>query len=231
MSAEDPLFILYTSGSTGTPKGVEHTTGGYLVYASLTHHYMSDLRADDVYWCTADCGWITGHTYIVYGPLSNGTTTLVFEGIPNYPDPSRLWRVVDKHLVNVFYTAPTAIRALMKDGDQWVTGTSRNSLRVLATVGEPINPEAWRWYFEIVGDRRCPIADTWWQTETGGFFFKLAFLGIMISPIPGAVGLKPGAACKPFFGIKVAILDRKHKEVVGEGEGDLCIAQSWPGIF
>src|SRR5690606_11349593 len=212
MNAEDPLFILYTSGSTGKPKGVLHTTGGYLVYASLTHEQVFDLREDDVYWCTADVGWITGHSYIVYGPLANGTTTVVFEGVPTWPDASRAWQVVDRHRVTVFYTAPTAIRALMREGDAPVKATSRASLRLLGTVSEPINPEAWRWYYEVVGDSRCPIVDTWWQTENGG---------ILISPIPGAIELKPGSATLPFYGIKPAIVDTHGKRIEGEGEGNL----------
>jgi len=220
MNAEDPLFILYTSGSTGKPKGVLHTTGGYLVYASLTHEQVFDLREDDVYWCTADVGWITGHSYIVYGPLANGTTTVVFEGVPTWPDASRAWQVVDRHRVTVFYTAPTAIRALMREGDAPVKATSRASLRLLGTVGEPINPEAWRWYYEVVGDSRCPIVDTWWQTENGG---------ILISPIPGAIELKPGSATLPFYGIKPALVDADGRLVEGAGEGNLVITDSWPG--
>jgi len=220
MNAEDPLFILYTSGSTGKPKGVLHTTGGYMVYASMTHQYVFDYKSKDVYWCTADIGWVTGHSYIIYGPLANGATTIMFEGIPNYPDSSRWWQIIDKHKVNIFYTAPTAIRALMKEGDQPVKKTSRKSLKLLGTVGEPINPEAWMWYYKIVGDSRCPIVDTWWQTETGG---------ILISPQPGATDLKPGSATKPFYGIKPAIVDDAGKVIKGVGKGKLCIASSWPG--
>ena len=220
MNAEDPLFILYTSGSTGKPKGVLHTTGGYLVYASYTHESVFDLRGDDVYWCTADVGWVTGHSYIVYGPLANGATSLIFEGVPNYPDTSRFWQVVDKHQVTTFYTAPTAIRALMRDGEGPVKATSRKSLRLLGSVGEPINPEAWRWYHEVVGDSRCPIVDTWWQTENGG---------ILISPLPGATDLKPGCATNPFFGIQPAIVDTNGKFIEGEGAGNLVITDSWPG--
>ncbi|MEO1191430.1 MAG: acetate--CoA ligase [Pseudomonadota bacterium] len=220
MGAEDPLFILYTSGSTGQPKGVLHTTGGYLVYASLTHQYVFDYHDGDVYWCTADVGWVTGHSYIVYGPLANGATTLMFEGVPNYPDTSRFWQVVDKHKVNIFYTAPTAIRALMRDGDEPVTRTSRKSLRVLGSVGEPINPEAWLWYHNIVGEGRCPIVDTWWQTETGG---------ILITPLPGATALKPGSATKPFFGVHPQIVDGEGNHLEGACEGNLCIVDSWPG--
>ncbi|MCB5362791.1 acetate--CoA ligase [Pusillimonas sp. CC-YST705] len=220
MEAEDPLFILYTSGSTGKPKGLLHTTGGYAVYASLTHQVVFDLREDDVYWCTADIGWITGHSYIVYGPLLNGATTLMFEGVPSYPDASRFWRVVDRHQVSIFYTAPTAIRALMREGEEPVKACSRQSLRVLGTVGEPINPQAWRWYHEVVGEGRCPIVDTWWQTENGG---------ILIAPLPGATTLKPGAATRPLFGVKPALIDNNGHEVLGEGEGQLVIADSWPG--
>ncbi|ALN64169.1 acetate--CoA ligase [Lysobacter antibioticus] len=220
MNAEDPLFILYTSGSTGKPKGVLHTTGGYLVYASFTHEAVFDLREDDIYWCTADVGWVTGHSYIVYGPLANGATALVFEGVPNYPDVSRFWNVIDKHKVSVFYTAPTAIRALMRDGDEPVKKTSRASLRLLGTVGEPINPEAWRWYYEVVGDSRCPIVDTWWQTETGG---------ILITPLAGAIDLKPGSASKPFFGVQPALVDANGGELEGEAEGNLVLKDSWPG--
>ncbi|MBZ4038093.1 acetate--CoA ligase [Novilysobacter selenitireducens] len=220
MNAEDPLFILYTSGSTGKPKGVLHTTGGYLVYASYTHECVFDLREDDVYWCTADVGWVTGHSYIVYGPLANGATALVFEGVPNFPDASRFWQVVDRHKVTVFYTAPTAIRALMREGEEPVQATSRASLRLLGTVGEPINPEAWRWYFEVVGESRCPIVDTWWQTETGG---------ILISPLPGATHLKPGSATTPFFGVQPALVDANGHTLQGEAEGNLVLTDSWPG--
>ena len=220
MGAEDPLFILYTSGSTGKPKGVLHTSGGYLLYAAMTHRYVFDCREDDIYWCTADVGWVTGHSYIVYGPLANGATTLMFEGVPNYPDSSRFWRVVDKHRVSIFYTAPTAIRALMREGDAPVAATSRASLRVLGSVGEPINPEAWLWYYNVVGDGRCPIVDTWWQTETGG---------IMITPLPGATALKPGSATRPFFGVKPVLVDGDGAVLEGEATGNLCIADSWPG--
>ena len=220
MSAEDPLFILYTSGSTGKPKGVLHTTGGYMVYASMTHQYIFDYKNKDIYWCTADIGWVTGHSYIIYGPLSNGATTIMFEGVPNYPDSSRWWQIVDKYKVNIFYTAPTAIRALMKEGDAPVKKTSRKSLKLLGTVGEPINPEAWMWYYKIVGDKKCPIVDTWWQTETGG---------ILISPQPGAINLKPGSATKPFYGIKPVIVDESGKILKGACKGRLCMAQSWPG--
>ncbi len=220
MNAEDPLFILYTSGSTGKPKGVMHTTGGYLVYTSMTHEYVFDCKEDDVYWCTADVGWITGHSYIVYGPLANGATSLVFEGVPTYPDASRLWQVVDKHKVSIFYTAPTAIRALMREGEEPVKKASRQSLRILGTVGEPINPEAWDWYHRVVGDRRCPIVDTWWQTETGG---------ILISPLPGATDLKPGSATVPFFGVKPVVVDNQGNELTGATEGNLCMGDSWPG--
>ena len=220
MAAEDPLFILYTSGSTGKPKGVLHTTGGYQLYAAMTHRYVFDYHDGDVYWCTADVGWITGHSYILYGPLANGATTLMFEGVPTYPDASRFWQVVDKHQVNIFYTAPTAIRALMSQGNDPVTRTSRSSLRLLGTVGEPINPEAWEWYFNTVGDARCPIVDTWWQTETGG---------ILITPLPGATGLKPGSATRPFFGIVPALLDADGKALEGAASGNLVITGSWPG--
>ena len=220
LSAEDPLFILYTSGSTGKPKGVLHSTGGYMVYASITHQYVFDYREGDIYWCTADVGWVTGHSYIVYGPLANGAVTLMFEGVPNYPDSSRFWQVCDKHQVNIFYTAPTALRALMREGDDPVKRTDRSSLRLLGTVGEPINPEAWMWYHKIVGEERCPIVDTWWQTETGG---------ILITPLPGATALKPGSATRPFFGIKPVIVDADGKEQEGACEGNLCIADSWPG--
>ena len=220
MDAEDPLFILYTSGSTGKPKGVLHTTGGYMVYASMTHQYIFNYKPKDIYWCTADIGWVTGHSYIIYGPLSNAATTIMFEGIPNYPTSSRWWEIVDKYKVNIFYTAPTAIRALMKEGDAPVKSTSRKSLKLLGTVGEPINPEAWMWYYKTVGESRCPIVDTWWQTETGG---------ILISPQPGAIDLKPGSATKPFYGIKPEILDEKGKVIKGEGQGRLCLAASWPG--
>ncbi|NVJ65569.1 MAG: acetate--CoA ligase [Gammaproteobacteria bacterium] len=220
MDAEDPLFILYTSGSTGKPKGVLHTSGGYILYAAMTHKYVFDYHDGDIYWCTADAGWITGHSYIFYGPLANGATTLMFEGVPNYPTASRFWDVVDKHKVNIFYTAPTAIRALMALGDEPVTSTSRQSLRLLGTVGEPINPEAWEWYDKVVGEERCPIVDTWWQTETGG---------ILISPLPGATPLKPGSATRPFFGVQPAILDKDGKELEGEASGSLVMKASWPG--
>ncbi len=220
INAEDPLFILYTSGSTGKPKGVMHTSGGYLVYASMTHEYIFNYNSEDIYWCTADIGWITGHSYIIYGPLSNGATTIMFEGVPNYPDFSRFWRIVDKHKVNIFYTAPTAIRALMREGDEHVKKTSRSSLKLLGTVGEPINPEAWKWYFEVPGNSKCPIVDTWWQTETGG---------ILISPQTGAIELKPGSASKPFFGIEPCIVDKEGNELEGECEGMLCLKRSWPG--
>ncbi|MGB8677411.1 MAG: acetate--CoA ligase, partial [Pseudolabrys sp.] len=220
MNAEDPLFILYTSGSTGAPKGVVHTTGGYLVFASMTHQYVFDYHDGDIYWCTADVGWVTGHSYIVYGPLANGATTLMFEGVPNYPDSSRFWQVCDKHKVNIFYTAPTAIRALMQGGNDPVKKTSRKSLRLLGTVGEPINPEAWEWYYHVVGDDRCPIVDTWWQTETGG---------ILITPLPGATKLKPGSATHPFFGVQPEIVDAEGKVQSGATSGNLCIIDSWPG--
>jgi acetyl-CoA synthetase len=220
MNAEDPLFILYTSGSTGKPKGVLHTTGGYLVWASYTHESVFDLREDDVYWCTADVGWVTGHSYIVYGPLANGATAVVFEGVPNYPSVSRFWEVIDRHQVTIFYTAPTAIRALMREGEAPVKKTSRQSLRLLGTVGEPINPEAWRWYHEVVGDARCPVVDTWWQTETGG---------ILITPLPGAIATKPGSATRPFFGVQPALVDANGNRIEGEGEGNLVLLDSWPG--
>jgi acetyl-CoA synthetase len=222
MGAEDPLFILYTSGSTGKPKGVLHTTGGYMVYASMTHQYVFDYHDGDIYWCTADVGWVTGHSYIVYGPLANGAVTLMFEGVPNYPDASRFWQVCDKHQVNTFYTAPTAIRALMREGDGPVTATSRDSLRLLGTVGEPINPEAWMWYSNVVGSGRCPIVDTWWQTETGG---------ILITPLPGATALKPGSATRPFFGVVPQIVDADGNVQEGATEGNLCIADAWPGMM
>lgn len=220
MDAEDPLFILYTSGSTGSPKGVLHTSGGYLLHAAMTHKYIFDYHEGDIYWCTADAGWITGHSYIFYGPLANGATTLVFEGVPSYPTPSRFWQVVDKHKVNIFYTAPTAIRALMAVGDDAVKSTSRKSLRLLGSVGEPINVEAWEWYYRVVGDERCPIVDTWWQTETGG---------ILISPLPGATPLKPGSATRPFFGVQPAILDQDGNELEGKASGYLVMKDSWPG--
>jgi acetyl-CoA synthetase len=220
MNAEDPLFILYTSGSTGKPKGVLHTTGGYMVYASMTHQYIFDYKPKDIYFCSADIGWVTGHSYIIYGPLSNGATTVMFEGIPTYPDSSRWWKIIDKYKVNIFYTAPTAIRALMREGDGPVKKTSRKSLKLLGTVGEPINPEAWMWYYNVVGDKKCPIVDTWWQTETGG---------ILISPQPGAINLKPGSATKPFYGIKPAIVDESGKILKGACKGRLCMLQSWPG--
>ena len=220
MQAEDPLFILYTSGSTGKPKGVLHTTGGYLVYVAMTHQYVFDYHDGDIYWCTADVGWVTGHSYIVYGPLANGATTLMFEGVPNYPDAGRFWDVVDKHRVNIFYTAPTAIRALMGAGDAWVKRASRTTLQVLGSVGEPINPEAWEWYFNVVGDGRVPVVDTWWQTETGG---------ILIAPLPGATDLKPGSATRPFFGIVPQIVDNDGTVLDGVADGNLCIAASWPG--
>ena len=219
MDAEDPLFILYTSGSTGKPKGVLHTTGGYLLGAAMTHKYVFDYHEGDIYWCTADVGWVTGHSYIVYGPLANAATTLMFEGVPNYPDASRFWQVIDKHQVNTFYTAPTALRALMREGEAPVKATSRSSLRLLGTVGEPINPEAWEWYFHVVGDTRCPIVDTWWQTETGS---------ILITPLPGATDLKPGSATRPFFGVQPVLLDEQGKEIIGAGAGVLAIKASWP---
>jgi acetyl-CoA synthetase len=220
MKAEDPLFILYTSGSTGKPKGVLHTTAGYLVYVSMTHQYVFDYHDGDIYWCTADVGWVTGHSYILYGPLANGATTLMFEGVPNYPSASRFWDVVDKHQVNIFYTAPTAIRALMGAGDDYVKKTSRKSLRVLGSVGEPINPEAWEWYFNVVGEKKVPIVDTWWQTETGG---------ILITPLPGATDLKPGSATRPFFGVVPQLVDNEGTVLEGAADGNLCIAESWPG--
>ena len=220
MNAEDPLFILYTSGSTGKPKGVLHTSGGYAMYAAFTHQYVFDYHDGDIYWCTADVGWVTGHSYIVYGPLANGATTLMFEGVPNYPTTSRFWEVIDKHKVNIFYTAPTALRALMREGDAPVKKTSRASLRLLGSVGEPINPEAWLWYHRVVGDGRCPIVDTWWQTETGG---------ILISPLPGATDLKPGSATKPLFGIVPQLVDAEGKELLGAASGNLCLLNSWPG--
>ena len=220
MNAEDPLFILYTSGSTGKPKGVMHTSGGYIVYASMTHRYVFDYKDGEVYWCTADVGWVTGHSYILYGPLANGATTLMFEGVPNYPNSSRFWDVCDKHNVSIFYTAPTALRALMREGEGPVKATSRKSLRLLGSVGEPINPEAWLWYYNVVGDGRCPIVDTWWQTETGG---------ILITPLPGATDLKPGSATRPFFGIKPIIVDADGNVLDGATTGNLCLAESWPG--
>ncbi|MBN1379908.1 MAG: acetate--CoA ligase [Gammaproteobacteria bacterium] len=220
MNAEDPLFILYTSGSTGKPKGVLHTSGGYLVYAAMTHQYVFDYQEGDIYWCTADVGWVTGHSYIVYGPLANGATTLMFEGVPTYPGPDRFWQVCDKHKVNIFYTAPTAIRALMRQGEGPVKATSRKSLRILGSVGEPINPEAWTWYYKVVGDERCPIVDTWWQTETGG---------ILITPLPGATVLKPGSATRPFFGVQPALVDNEGNTLEGETEGNLVLLDSWPG--
>ena len=220
MGAEDPLFILYTSGSTGKPKGVLHTTGGYLVFASLTHQYVFDYHDGDIYWCTADIGWVTGHSYIIYGPLANGATTVMFEGVPTYPDSSRVWQVVDKHAVNIFYTAPTAIRALMREGDRPVTKTNRASLKLLGTVGEPINPEAWEWYYRVVGESRCPIVDTWWQTETGG---------ILITPLPGATDLKPGSATRPFFGVRPELVGSDGRVLEGAAVGNLCIAEAWPG--
>jgi acetyl-CoA synthetase len=220
MNAEDPMFILYTSGSTGKPKGVLHTTGGYMVYASMTHQYVFDYHDGDIYWCTADVGWVTGHSYIVYGPLANGAVTLMFEGVPTYPDSSRFWRVVEKHKVNIFYTAPTAIRALMREGDKPVTVCDRSSLRLLGSVGEPINPEAWMWYHNVVGEKRCPIVDTWWQTETGG---------ILITPLPGATATKPGSATKPFFGIQPVLVDGNNNILDGASDGNLCIGHSWPG--
>ena len=220
MSAEDPLFILYTSGSTGKPKGVLHTSGGYLLHAAMTHKYVFDYHDGDIYWCTADVGWVTGHSYIIYGPLANGATTLMFEGVPNYPDAGRMWDIVDKHEVNIFYTAPTALRALMGQGDDFVSRSSRKSLRILGSVGEPINPEAWEWYYHVVGDARCPIVDTWWQTETGG---------ILITPLPGATALKPGSATRPFFGVIPALLDEQGNELEGATSGSLVLKASWPG--
>ena len=220
MRAEDPLFILYTSGSTGRPKGALHTAGGYLVFCALTHQYVFDYHDGDIYWCTADVGWVTGHSYIVYGPLANGATTLMFEGVPNYPDASRFWQVCDKHAVNIIYTAPTAIRALMREGEAPVKKTSRKSLRLLGSVGEPINPEAWLWYYNLVGERRCPVVDTWWQTETGG---------ILISPLPGATPLKPGSATWPFFGVQPQLVDDEGNVIEGSGSGNLCLVDSWPG--
>src|SRR5215813_9928835 len=222
MSAEDPLFILYTSGSTGKPKGVLHTGGGYLVYTAMSHQYVFDYHDGDIYWCTADVGWVTGHSYILYGPLANGATTLMFEGIPTYPTPSRFWHVIDKWDVNIFYTAPTAIRALMGVGDDYVKRTDRSSLKLMGSVGEPINPEAWEWYHRVVGEGRCPIVDTWWQTETGG---------ILITPLPGAINLKPGSATKPFFGVVPEIVDAEGRTLEGEAQGNLCIADSWPGMM
>jgi acetyl-CoA synthetase len=222
MDAEDPMFILYTSGSTGKPKGVLHSTGGYQLFAAMTHKYVFDYHDGDIYWCTADVGWVTGHTYILYGPLANGATTLMFEGVPNYPDASRFWQVCDKHNVNIFYTAPTAIRALMREGEKPVKDTSRKSLRLLGTVGEPINPEAWEWYYHVVGDARCPIVDTWWQTETGGH---------LITPLPGATRLKPGSATLPFFGVVPAIMDPDGNILEGEAEGNLVITHPWPGMM
>jgi acetyl-CoA synthetase len=220
MSAEDPLFVLYTSGSTGKPKGVLHTTGGYLAWAAMTHHYVFDYRPGEVYWCAADVGWVTGHSYVVYGPLVNGATQVMFEGVPNYPDHSRFWQIVDRYQVNIFYGAPTALRALMREGDEWVAKTSRKSLRLLGSVGEPINPEAWEWYWRVVGEGRCPIVDTWWQTETGA---------AMITGMPGAIDMKPGSASKPMFGVVPQIVDGEGKVLDGATEGNLCIAQSWPG--
>ena len=220
MDAEDPLFILYTSGSTGKPKGVLHSTGGYILYTAMTHHYVFDYHEGDIYWCTADVGWVTGHSYIVYGPLANGATTVMFEGVPTYPDASRVWQIVDKHQINIFYTAPTALRALMQQGNDPVLKTSRKSLKLLGTVGEPINPEAWEWYYHVVGDERCPIVDTWWQTETGG---------ILITPLPGATALKPGSATRPFFGIVPQLVDNDGNPIEGEGSGNLCVVRPWPG--
>ena len=220
MGAEDPLFILYTSGSTGKPKGVLHTTGGYLTWAAMTHHYVFDYRPGDIYWCAADIGWVTGHSYVVYGPLANGATQVMFEGVPNYPDHSRFWQIVDRHQINIFYGAPTALRALMREGDDWVKKTSRSSLRLLGSVGEPINPEAWEWYWRVVGDERCPIVDTWWQTETGA---------AMITGQPGAIAMKPGSASLPMYGVVPQLVDAEGKPLDGEAEGNLCITQSWPG--
>jgi acetyl-CoA synthetase len=220
MNAEDPLFILYTSGSTGKPKGVLHTSGGYLVWAAMTHHYVFDYRPGEIFWCAADIGWVTGHSYVVYGPLANGATVVMFEGVPNYPDHSRFWQIVDRHQVNIFYGAPTALRSLMREGDEWVTRTSRQSLRLLGSVGEPINPEAWEWYWRVVGGGRCPIVDTWWQTETGG---------MMITPLPGATALKPGSATNPMFGVVPQLVDSEGQVLAGATEGNLCITQSWPG--
>jgi len=220
MGAEDPLFILYTSGSTGKPKGVLHTTGGYLTWAAMTHHYVFDYRPGNIYWCAADVGWVTGHSYVVYGPLANGATQVMFEGVPNYPDHSRFWQIVDRHQVNIFYGAPTALRALMREGDKWVKKTSRSSLRLLGSVGEPINPEAWEWYWRVVGDERCPIVDTWWQTETGA---------AMITGQPGAIAMKPGSASLPMYGVVPQLVDAEGKALEGEAEGNLCITQSWPG--
>ncbi|MEX0951271.1 MAG: acetate--CoA ligase [Gammaproteobacteria bacterium] len=222
VDSEDPLFILYTSGSTGKPKGVLHTSGGYLLYAAMTHKYVFDYHDGDIYWCTADVGWVTGHSYIVYGPLANGATTLMFEGVPTYPDAGRFWQVVEKHKVNTFYTAPTAIRSLMGQGDELVTKTNRSSLRILGTVGEPINPEAWEWYYNVIGEKRCPVIDTWWQTETGGH---------LITPLPGATDLKAGSATLPFFGIEPCLVDDKGKELDGPAEGALCIKRAWPGMM
>ena len=222
MNAEDPLFILYTSGSTGKPKGVLHTTGGYMVYTSMTHQYVFDYHDGDVYWCTADIGWVTGHSYIVYGPLANGAISVMFEGVPTFPDASRFWDICDRHGVNIFYTAPTAIRALMKEGEEFVKKSDRSTLRLLGSVGEPINPEAWKWYYEVVGEERCPIVDTWWQTETGG---------ILITPLPGATALKPGSATRPFFGVKPAIVDAEGNALSGAVSGNLCITDAWPGMM
>jgi acetyl-CoA synthetase len=222
MDAEDPLFILYTSGSTGKPKGVMHTTGGYAVYTSFTHQMVFDYHPEDVYWCTADIGWVTGHSYIVYGPLQNGATSVMFEGVPNYPAPDRFWQIVEKYKVNQFYTAPTALRAIAREGDDWVTGRDLSSLRLLGTVGEPINPEVWLWYHGLVGGGRCPIVDTWWQTETGG---------ILITPLPGAMKIKPGSATLPFFGVEPLLIDADGVEVTGPGVGNLCIKRPWPGMM